>query len=99
MLYLLVDLAGQTVGSLLDPIMWAVMALAAFKVRMRYIVAVALAYAFVSEAALWALEPPELRVYRFAAYTLIGRTLAAWAFGSVTRAVVVRQRRRVPATA
>lgn len=92
-LNLLADLAGQTVGNLLDPILWVVMIAAALRVRMRYLLPVAALAAVVIEGALWAVEPPELQAYRFAAYTLVGRTLAGWLIGSGARLVISRRRR------
>lgn len=98
-LNLLADLAGQTVGNLFDPVLWAVMITGALRVRMRYILPVAALAAVLIEGVLWAAEPPELQAYRFAAYTLIGRTLAGWLIGSGARLVITRRRRGAPATA
>lgn len=92
MLGLFADLSGQTVGNLLDPILWIIMVAAALRVRMRYVLPVAALVALLLEAALWAMEPPELQAYRFAAYTLIGRTLAGWLIGSGARLVITRRR-------
>lgn len=97
MLGLFADLAGQTAGNLFDPILWVVMIVAALRVRMRYLLPVAALAAVVIEGALWAVEPPELQVYRFAAYTLIGRTLAGWLIGSGARLVITRRQRSRPA--
>ena len=91
-LNLLADLAGQTVGNLFDPILWAVMIAAAFHVRMRYILPAAALCAVLIECLVWAIEIPELRATMFSAFNLIGRTLAALMIGSAARLLVTRRR-------
>ena len=95
-LNLLIDIAGQTVGTLLDPVLWAIMIAAAFKVRMRWILPVSAVMALLVQIVVYFGEPPELQVYPFATLTLVGRTLAGWLVGSGARWFIVRRRARTP---
>ena len=92
-LNLLATVAGATLGSLFDPILWAVMIAAAFHVRMRYILPVAALCAVLIECLFWAIEIPELRATMFSVFPLIGRTLAGLLIGSGARLLITRRRR------
>lgn len=91
-LNLLADLTGQTIGNLFDPFLWVAMVAAAFRVRMRWLLPVAVLVAVLFEAVLYLGEPPELQAYRFSTYTLIGRTLAGGLIGSGARYFITRRR-------
>lgn len=93
-LKLAADLVGQTLGSLLDPILWVLMVAVAFRFPMRWIAPAALVVAVLVEVALYALESPDLRTTRFSMYTLIGRTFAGALIGAGMRALVTRHTRR-----
>lgn len=100
-LNLLADLTGQTIGNLLDPFLWGAMVAAAFRLRMRWILPLAILVAVLFESVLYMSEPSDLQVHRFAAYTLIGRALAGGLIGYGARYLITRRRRaraaRLPA--
>jgi len=64
-LNLTADMSGQTIGNLFDPFLWIAMIAAAFRVRMRWILPVAVVVAVAFEAVMYFTEPPELQAYRY----------------------------------
>lgn len=97
MLNLIADIAGFTVGALLDPLVWGIGLAAALRLRPRWFPVVGLVGAAGLALILSALEPAELRAHPAPLHGHVARALACfiacWAAYGVVRAIRARRAR------
>lgn len=88
-----VESLGQGLVSLSDPLLWAAMVLVALRVPLRFMLPAALAVTFAMGVLVWLIQAGDLQTFHFAPWTWVGRALAAWFAGALTRFFIDRSRR------